>query len=122
MSQRDRLGRLLFIVPYVANRDGVPVGELAEMLGVKPAQIEADIGLLSMVGQPPLTPDHLIDLYIEDETVFVDLDQSLDRPLRLTHDEAQALAVGIQLVGPEGDTLRELVERIMEHLNPGPTV
>ncbi len=43
MSQRDRLGRLLFIVPYVANRDGVPVAELAEMLGVKPAQIEADI-------------------------------------------------------------------------------
>ncbi|MEC9466828.1 MAG: WYL domain-containing protein [Myxococcota bacterium] len=118
MSQRDRLGRLLFIVPYVANRDGVPVGELAEMLGVKPAQIEADIGLLSMVGQPPLTPDHLIDLYIEDETVFVDLDQSLDRPLRLTHDEAQALAVGIQLVGPEGEALRDLVERMMEHLNP----
>ena len=56
MTQRDRLGRLLFIVPYVAQREGVPLQELAELLGVRSAQLEADISLLSMVGQPPLTP------------------------------------------------------------------
>lgn len=31
MTQRDRLGRLLFIVPYVAQREGVPVQELAQL-------------------------------------------------------------------------------------------
>lgn len=120
MTQRDRIGRLLFIVPYVVQRSGVPVKELARLLGVRPAQIEADIGLLSMVGKPPLTPDHLIDLYIEDELVYVDLDQNLDRPLRLTHDEAQALVLGARLVsdlGGLGEALMGVVERIAQHLS-----
>jgi proteasome accessory factor C len=121
MSLNERLSRLLFIVPYVASRDGVPVSELAGKLGVKPAQIEADIELLSMVGQPPLTPDHLIDLYIEDDVVYVDLDQSLSRPPRLTHEEARALVLGAKLVGSQGglgDALDTVVARIVSALNP----
>ena len=119
MSAADRLARLLFIVPYVTHRDGVPLAELAQKLDVRPAKLEADLDLLSMVGQPPLTPDHLIDLYVEDDVVYVDLDQSLTRPLRLTHDEARALAVAAKLVGRLGglgEELDKVVERILEHL------
>ena len=120
MTQRDRLGRLLFIVPYVAQREGVPLQELAQLLGVRSGQLEADISLLSMVGQPPLTPDHLIDLYIEDDLVYVHLDQNLDRPLRLTHAEAQALVLGARLVGDLGglgEALMGVVGRIAQHLS-----
>ncbi len=117
MSLSERLGRLLFIVPYVASRDGVPLAELAEKLGVTPAQIEADLDLLSMVGQPPLTPDHLIDLYVEDEVVYVDLDQSLSRPPPLTHEEARALVLGTTLVG-HAPGLDGVLEKIMAALNP----
>ena len=121
MSISDRLGRLLFIVPYVNHRDGVPLAELADTLGVTPQQIEADLDLLSMVGQPPLTPDHLIDLYVEDEVVYVELDQSLSRPLRLTHDEARAIVLGAKLVGNLGglgDELERVLNKIMAVLNP----
>ena len=121
MSVSDRLGRLLFIVPYVVHRDGVPLQELAQVLGVTPQQIQADLDLLSMVGQPPLTPDHLIDLYVEDEIVYVELDQNLTRPLRLTHEEARALVLGAKLVGDLGgwgQELERVLARIMEHLNP----
>lgn len=121
MSVSDRLGRLLFIVPYVASRDGVPLSELAEKLGAKTSEIESDIDLLSMVGQPPLTPDHLIDLYIEDDIVYVELDQSLSRPLRLTHEEARALVLGANLVGSLGgigQELEGLLSKITENLNP----
>ncbi|MEO0459704.1 MAG: WYL domain-containing protein [Myxococcota bacterium] len=121
MSVFDRLGRLLFIVPYVASRGGVPTRELAEVVGAKPSQIESDIELLAMVGQPPLTPDHLIDLYIEDDVVYVELDQSLTRPLRLTHEEARALVLGAKLVGDLGglgSELERVLERITEVLNP----
>lgn len=121
MRVSDRLGRLLFIVPYVVRRDGVPIAELAEVLGVSVSQIEADINLLSMVGQPPLTPDHLIDLYVEDDIVYVQLDQSMTRPLRLTHDEARALVLGAKLVGHLGGwgaDLEKLLARIVEHLHP----
>lgn len=121
MSIADRLGRLLFIVPYAARRDGVPLSELAAKLGVKPRQIEADLELLAMVGRPPLTPDHLIDVYVEDEVVYVDLDQRLSRPPRLTHEEARALVLGAKLVGRQGglgERLESVVKRIVEHLNP----
>lgn len=117
----ERLSRLLFIVPYATHRDGVLVQELAEKLHVPPAQILADLELLCMVGQPPLTPDHLIDVYVEDDVVYVDLDQSLSRPLRLTQDEARALVLAAKLVGPLGGLRSELdaaVDRILEHLNP----
>lgn len=121
MSMHDRLGRLLFIVPYVAHRDGVPLSELAATLGVTPQQIEADLNLLSMVGKPPLTPDHLIDLYVEDDIVYVELDQSLSRPLRLTHEEAQGLVLGAKLMGRLGgwgDELNHVLDRILDVLNP----
>ena len=121
MSVTDRLGRLLFIVPYVAHRDGVPLAELAEKLGVTTRQIEADLDLLSMVGQPPLTPDHLIDLYVEDDIVYVDLDQSLSRPLHLTHEEARALVLGTKLVGDLGglgEEVERVLAKIIAHLNP----
>lgn len=121
MSLQERMSRLLFIVPYVASRDGVPLVELAEKLGVKPAQIEADLDLLAMVGQPPLTPDHLIDLYVEDDIVYVDLDQSLTRPPQLTHEEARALVLGATLVGKQGglgEALERVLEKITLALNP----
>lgn len=121
LSISDRLGRLLFIVPYVAHRDGVPLSELAEKLNVSEAQLQDDIELLSMVGQPPLTPDHLIDLYIEDDVVYVELDQSLSRPLTLTHEEARALVLGAKLVsslGGLGNELEAVLQKIMIVLNP----
>ncbi len=121
MSVNDRLGRLLFIVPYVASRDGVPIQELADHLGVSTRQIEADLNLLCMVGKPPLTPDHLIDVCIDDDLVSIELDQNLKRPLRLTHDEARALVLGCTLVGNLGGIGHELdqvLNKITEILNP----
>jgi len=121
MSLAARLSRLLFIVPYVAERDGVPLAELAATLHVTTAQIEADLDLLMMVGQPPLTPDHLIDIYVEDEVVYVALDQSLSRPPQLTHEEARALVLGIRLLGSSGAfgaDLERVLAKIVEVLNP----
>jgi predicted DNA-binding transcriptional regulator YafY len=121
VSVGDRLGRLLFIVPYVVHRNGVPLAELAQLLGVSVGQIESDISLLSMVGQPPLTPDHLIDLNIDNGVVYVALDQNLVRPLQLTHEEARALAIGASLVGDLaglGHALEAVLTRLTAQLNP----
>lgn len=120
MSGSDRLGRLLFIVPYVMHKDGVPVDELAQLLDVTPAQIHADVDLLCMVGQPPLTPEHLVDLYIEDGVVFAELDQNLSRPMRLTHEEARALVLGVKLVGDIGglgQALQNALDLLTQKLN-----
>lgn len=120
MSGSDRLGRLLFIVPYVMHKDGVPIEELATLLDVTPAQIQADVDLLCMVGQPPLTPDHLVDLYIEEGIVYAELDQNLSRPMRLTHEEARALVLGVKLVGDIGGlghALKHALQTLTQKLN-----
>jgi proteasome accessory factor C len=120
MAAADHLARLLFIVPYAMDRDGVPVSELAQLLDVTAQQIVADVALLCMVGQPPLTPDHLLDLYIEDDVVFVDLDQSLSRPLRLTHEEARALVLGVKWLGDlggMGQQLQPVLAQLTQGLN-----
>lgn len=96
----ERLGRLLTLVPHVLRRDGVPVQQLALDLGVSCAQVRADCALLNMVGRAPLTPDHLIDLHVEDDLVWVELAQNLTRPQRLSAAEAWALGVAVALVGP----------------------
>jgi proteasome accessory factor C len=120
MSVQERLDRLLYIVPYVTQRDGVPFDELATELGLSRKKLEEDLDLLTMVGRPPLTPDHLIDIYVEDDVVYVDLDQRLCRPLRLSRAEAKALVLGIKLVGhllAESSALDAVVKKITSHFS-----
>jgi proteasome accessory factor C len=120
MSVQERLDRLLYIVPYVTQRDGVPFDELAAKLGLSRKKLEEDLDLLTMVGRPPLTPDHLIDIYVEDDVVYVDLDQRLSRPLRLSRAEAKALVLGIKLVGhllAESSALEAVVKKITSHFS-----
>ena len=63
---------------------------------------------------------HLIDIYVEDDVVYVDLDQRLSRPLRLSRAEAKALVLGIKLVGhllAESSALDSVVKKITSHFS-----
>ncbi|MDF1562493.1 MAG: WYL domain-containing protein [Deltaproteobacteria bacterium] len=107
MSQlQERVRRALLLVPLVAQRpEGIPIEELAGRLGIEAEALAEELDFLLMVGRPPFSPADFLDLYLEAGRVHADLSLSLDRPLRLTHDEALALAVGAQTVlhraGPE---------------------
>jgi len=99
----QRLRRLLFLVPYVAKRyDGVPVDDLAEMLGVDREQLLKDLDLLSQVGPPDGDPGEYILVSVEDGCVFIDLPQRLTRPLRLTPAEGCSLLLGIRSLRESG--------------------
>ncbi|MFN7135298.1 MAG: WYL domain-containing protein, partial [Myxococcales bacterium] len=56
-ENRERLRRLLLLVPYVARKPGVTVTELAKKLGVERKELLEDLDLLTMVGRPPFSPD-----------------------------------------------------------------
>src|SRR5262249_60346045 len=71
----ERLRRLLFVVPYVARHRGVTVDALAKQLGVSREELLRDLELLTMVGRPPFQPDDFIDLHVEDDQGWADLDQ-----------------------------------------------
>jgi proteasome accessory factor C len=100
VDPRERLRRLLLLVPYAAKKPGITVSELAKKLGVDRAELIEDLDVLAMVGRPPFSPDDFIDVYVEGETVHVALDQRFSRPPRLTPAEAAALLAAAQVMLP----------------------
>ena len=117
----ERLRRLLLVVPYVSRNPGVSVDELARALGATREQLLKELDLLAMVGRPPFQPDDYIDIYVEDGRVYVDLDQRLAKPPRLTASEAVALAAAAEMLRPnEGDALHSALRKL-EKVLPEPS-
>ncbi|HEY0880318.1 MAG TPA: WYL domain-containing protein, partial [Archangium sp.] len=88
----ERLRRLLFLVPFVSKNPGLPVDEVAKVVGITKDELLEELDLLTLVGRPPFSPDDFVDVYVEDDKVYVDLDQRLSAPPRLTAAEGVALA------------------------------
>ena len=99
---RDRLRRILFLVPYAVRHPGIPVRELARRCGCSEKELLEDLDFLLGVGSPPFAPDDFLDLYVEGDRVYVALHQSFSRPPRFTESEAAALAAAATALGGEG--------------------
>ncbi len=97
-SATERLARMLGLVPYIARRPGVGIAELAAEFGVSRDQIGDDLNLLMVCGLPGYYPDDLIDVVLSDDggTVSIAFDAGIERPVRLTADEAFALTVALR--------------------------
>ncbi|HYN29184.1 MAG TPA: WYL domain-containing protein [Dermatophilaceae bacterium] len=112
----SRLSRLLTMVPWLVNRQGIDVVEAAAGLGVTPAQLEADLELLFLCGYGQM-PDELIDASWEGGRVYVSNADAIARPLRLGVDEAVTLVVGLRaLLAVPGLQERGAVERALAKL------
>ncbi len=112
-DSHERLRRLLFLVPFVSRNQGLTVAEVATNLGVSREALLEELDLLTLVGRPPFQPDDFVDIYVEDDRVFVDLDQRLSAPPRLTASEGVALAAAATLLKPgSGDALRSAIEKL----------
>ncbi len=99
---RDRLRRILFLVPYAVRHPGIPVRDLARRCGCTERELLEDLDFLLGVGSPPFAPDDFLDLYVEGDRVYVALHQSFSRPPRFTESEAAALAAAARALGGEG--------------------
>jgi proteasome accessory factor C len=109
----DRLGRLLNLVPYLLARPGILVSEAAADLGMTEKQLREDLELLWVCGLPGYGPGDLIDMALDDR-VTISHDAGIDRPLRLTQDEALALVVALRMLAETpGTGTREVIERAL---------
>jgi proteasome accessory factor C len=99
---KDRLRRILFLVPYAVRHPGILVKDLARRCGVSDKELLEDLDFLLGVGSPPFAPDDFLDLYVEGDRVHVALHQSFSRPPRFTESEAAALAAAASALGGEG--------------------
>ena len=113
-ASADRLGRLLNLVPYLLARPGILVAEAAADLGVTERQLREDLELLWVCGLPGYGPGDLIDMAFDGDRVTITYDAGIDRPLRLTPDEALALVVALRMLAETpGMGQRDAIERAL---------
>jgi proteasome accessory factor C len=111
-----RLSRLLTMVPWLVNRQGIDLDQAAADLGITANQLETDLRLLYLCGYGQM-PDELIDAQWEGGRVFVTNADAIARPLRLGRDEALTLMVGLRaLAAVPGLGERDAIERAMAKL------
>lgn len=92
------LARLLNLVPYLQARPGIRIADAAADLGVSEEQLRDDLELLWVCGLPGYGPGDLIDMAFDGDRVALTYDAGIDRPLRLTPDEALALVVALRML------------------------
>jgi proteasome accessory factor C len=110
----ERLRRLLLLVPFVSKNPGRSVDELAQELGVTREALLEELDLLTMVGRPPFQPDDFVDIYVENDRVYVELDQRLSAPPQLTPTEGVALAAAARLLNAgHSQTVQQAISKLV---------
>ena len=118
MNVTERINRILFILSYVSKNQGITVQDLAERVGMRPKQLVKELDFMLLIGKPPFRPDDYVDIYVEEQKVYIEYDQMLNRPLRFTRPEALALLISLKLLDPEVDpktvqSLKRTIERVI---------
>jgi proteasome accessory factor C len=118
VSATARLSRLLAMVPWLLERQGVPLAEAAGHFEVSEEQVVKDLELLFVCGTPGHLPDDLIEAEWESGRVYLGNAEAIARPLRLAVDEAVALLAGLRtLADVPGLHDREPVESALAKLS-----
>ena len=111
----QRLARLLALPAWVAEHPGADIAQAAAHFGVTPTQIEADVNTLWVSGLPGGLPGELVDFDAVDfEAGRLRLAEplGLDRPVRLSRQEALSLILALRVLGAvladDADSLRAL--------------
>ncbi|NLG23238.1 MAG: WYL domain-containing protein [Actinomycetales bacterium] len=113
----QRLGRLLTMVPWLMNRQGIDIAEAARELGVSQEQFVEDLQLLFVCGTPGHYPGDLIEASWEGGRVHVGNADEIARPLRLGRDEALALIVALRaLAATPGVGAKDAIDRALAKL------
>ena len=117
MTAAERLSRLLAVIPYVVERRGAPIDEIATRFDYPREQLVADLtGVLFFVGVHPFTPDSLIEVDITDDEVQISYADWFSRPLRLTSSEAARLLTAASSVLSEGYGLTKATNPLVRAL------
>lgn len=117
----EQVRRLLALVPYLQEREGVHVQQVAADFGVPAATIMRDLKVLWYCGLPGSMPGDLIEVDMEaldgEGVIHLDNADYLARPLRLDPQEAVALIVALrtlrEVCGPDE---RDAVDRALTKL------
>ena len=121
LNARDRLARLLSVIPWVAEQsDGALIDDIVERYAYPRAQLLDDLqDVVFFVGVHPFTPDSLIEVELSEDRVHIRYAEWFSRPLRLsTEDGARLLTAGRSVLpltetdGPDDDAASPLLRAL----------
>ncbi|WP_269939619.1 helix-turn-helix transcriptional regulator [Arthrobacter sp. HY1533] len=92
---RERLVRLLSMVPYLVANPGVEEAEVLAEFGITAAEWARDRDTLNVTGLPGYFHGDLMDVTTEAGQVFIRDAETLASPLRLSREEACTVLVGL---------------------------
>lgn len=88
----DRLVRLVAAIPWIVEQDGAHLDEISNRFDYPRDQLLDDLlDVVLFVGVPPYTPDTLIEVFVEDDVVWIHYADLFSRPMSLTKAESLAL-------------------------------
>lgn len=105
MSAAGAVARMLTLVPWLRERPGASLDEIAAAFGVDRATVRRDLEALDFCGLPGLGGGALFDVTLVGDRVLVSMADELKRPLRPTATEALRLVLLVEaaeaVLGPD---------------------
>jgi len=113
-----RLRRLLAIIPWIAERKTATFEEIAARFDLTVEEVENELLLAACCGLPPYSPDQLIDLLVDEDSVTADVPDYFRRPPRLSAADGFALlAAGRALLAVPGSDPAGPLGKAMDKLS-----
>jgi proteasome accessory factor C len=82
-SAEERLTRLLAIIPWVVERGGSTIAEIADRFDLPEGEVLSELSLVQCCEIPPYGPDNTLGIAVVDDEILVEPSAMLHRPLRL---------------------------------------
>jgi proteasome accessory factor C len=101
-SAIERTSRALDLIPFIVDRPGISIEELAMAFRTTEAEISETLNIVFMCGLPGYTPLELIDLSTDEGEVSIIDPQNLDKPRRLTQLEVISIILGVETLKAQG--------------------
>lgn len=116
MSATADVARMLTLVPWLLERPGASIEEIAATFAVDPETIRADLGHLDFCGLPGLGGGDLFEVTTVADRVVLRMAEELKRPLRPTAGEALRLVLTVdavaEVLGEELPALRSAIAKV----------
>ena len=121
MTSQAQVRRLLSLVPYLREHDGIALADVSKAFGITPEALREDLNVLWMCGLPGLSPGDMIDIDMDavegEGVIHLSNADYLTRPLRLSADEALALVLALRTLREiAGPGKRDVVDRALKKL------
>lgn len=119
LTARDRMARLLSVIPWVTQNEGAEIDEIEQRFDYPRKLLLGDLqDVVFFVGVHPFTPDQLIEVDISDDKVWIRYADWFARPLRLSQQEAATLLTTVRaaLLLTSDDALPDALTRALTKL------